>query len=137
MVARERACDACGRPYTAKRETSRFCSTACRVAFHEGRPKRVVPSGVVDRPPAERGFVYEATLKQLERLRPEDESLYATALVLALRLDGAIGSAESGSSVAALTKELRATVAACAATAVAVDTVDELSERRKNRQRAS
>jgi hypothetical protein len=118
----------------AKRESSRFHSPACRQAFHEGRRRH---TSEPDRPPAERGFVYEATLKQLERLRPEDESLYATALVLALRLDGAIGSAESGSSVAALTKELRATVAACAATAVAVDTVDELSERRKNRQRAS
>jgi hypothetical protein len=133
-----RNCDACGREYEAKRASSRFHSPACRQAFHEGRARRVAPpEDAPDRPPAERGLVYEATLKQLERLKPDDESMVAMALVLALRVDGAIGSSESGSSVAALSKELRTVMAACAAGAVAVDTVDELSERRKNRQRSA
>jgi len=32
-----RNCDHCGREYTAKRDTSRFCSTNCRVAAHKAR----------------------------------------------------------------------------------------------------
>lgn len=29
-----RLCDSCGREYVAKRDTSRFCSSRCRVAAH-------------------------------------------------------------------------------------------------------
>lgn len=32
-----RNCDHCGQKYTAKRDTSRFCSTNCRVAAHKAR----------------------------------------------------------------------------------------------------
>jgi hypothetical protein len=35
----ERTCDYCGKVYTAKRETSRFCSPACRVYAHNKAKK--------------------------------------------------------------------------------------------------
>ena len=33
----DRTCDHCGRPYTAKRDTSRFCHSRCRVNFHRAQ----------------------------------------------------------------------------------------------------
>lgn len=61
--------------------------------------------------------------------------LGAIALTLARRIDVAAVSGESGSSVAALTRELRATLDA-AGTVRAADPVDELQSRREARLRA-
>lgn len=130
-MAVERGCDACGVSFIARRESARFCSDACR--------KRAKRSGTGSVLPSERsegdGPMVEAVRERLERLRPQDGSVAMSALLLARRLDHAVGSAESGSSVAALNRELMSVLDRAAAAQATADTVDELTERRKARQR--
>ena len=79
--------------------------------------------------------VTEAVTATLASIGKTDSALGASALVLAARLD-AEGTADTA--VAAMTKELRATLAELTKDATAKgDPVDELRERRERRRRGA
>lgn len=104
-----KTCAACGeRP--PKTEKSRFCDDReCVRARARGR-KRTQRGQVLEFPakPAEESSTFTATLEELRAADRERTPLGQAALVLASRLDGA--TRETGSSVAALARELRATL---------------------------
>lgn len=127
-----RACELCGAEYVAKRERSRFCSNSCRAKASQ----RAQRGEVVAIDEAEVGPVERSTQSALTSAGLAGTPLMEAAVVLARRVDTA--KAESGSSTAALVKELRATLAEATKEAkVAADPMDELHARRQARARGA
>jgi hypothetical protein len=114
-----RGCDVCGRPYEAKRVSSRFCSGTCRKRnLRAPRPRLAETS-----PAAEDYALLAATRAELEAAGRLNSMLGQVALLLAERMC----EFDTGSGTAALSKELRAVMAAAVQGApAAADPVDEL-----------
>ena len=125
-----RDCDACGAPYEAKRATSRYCSTRCRTrASRSGQAARGKPAA--RELPAQSSGVVAAVSARLESAGVLDTMEAQAALLLAERMQAGT---DAGSSVAALNRELMATVdRALALRSVAADPMDELRARRERR----
>lgn len=141
----ERSCNLCGTLYSPKRATSQYCSTACRTRATRLRQSGVraplaaltpteAPAAAAPPAPTADGLVLSlvtSTRKQLEAAERLDTILGQQALVLATRLELTTG-IDTGSSLAAVSKELRAVMAeALAGVAVAEDPIDELRRRRE------
>jgi hypothetical protein len=125
-----RNCDSCGTAYIAQRSTSRFCSSVCR--------RRNGGAPAPPRPPQARS---EASAALLAVTRAELQAAGMLKSVLgqaALKLAEALGNPdETAGGVAALSRELRATMAAVLQCAPAArDPLDELKQRR-DRKRGS
>ena len=125
-----RDCDQCGNPYVARRKSSRYCGSDCRVAAHrqakrgdaapKPKPKPApepidVPAppglapgrvGSAEPPP---GAVRAATLAELERAGRVDTPAGQTALALAELIDAP--PPLTWSSVAGWAREHRASMA--------------------------
>lgn len=140
-------CTVCGVQYEAQRSTSRYCSTRCRTrASRAGTSRRKAPaSGEVVTPlpaasqsPAS-SLPYSAerlTVEDLEKAGRLNTPLGQAAVILAKRLDD--NYRETGSGVAALSRQLEATLrSATAGAQSASDPVqaarDEVAERRRRR----
>jgi hypothetical protein len=126
-------CASCGKTFTPKAPTARFCSNSCRQkALRDrkaGRPEggeQVVTLPVTG---VATGTV-AATLAELTQAGRVDTHLGQAALALATRID----SATAVMGFAALVKELRSTmVEALRGAAREPDIVDELEERRERK----
>jgi hypothetical protein len=130
-----RACDSCGSLYQPVRQTSRYCSGACR--------KRAQRAGIAtpktpkdDRPDPRRrvpqGTVTAAVLAELTAAKRETSALGQACIALAQRIDH--GTAESGSAIASLSRELRAALEhTLGARSSQADVLDELAEQRRKR----
>lgn len=130
----QRNCDVCQNPYEAKRPNAKFCSARCRQRAQRS-PDSVTLSPVaplavpVD---VAEGSLTTATLAELEAAEMSASSLGQAALMLARRLD--LPSMDTGSSIAALVREHRATLtAAVDAGKVAEDPLDQLAQQRRQR----
>lgn len=158
----EMACYECGEPFEAKRDTARYCSTRCRMRAHRKRKgsmpdpvERATEQAVVGRlmddgeheprePPAEGRVVvddtpmsvYRATLDELTKAGKTTSVGGQSALALAQRIDNPV--LDTGSALAGMIKELRATLAEVLdAKDDAGDELDELKRRREERRRAA
>lgn len=146
-AAVQRQCDSCGKPYEAQRATSRFCCTTCRSRASRGavrprtsttRPVALLrsPKQILGRPaptPPVGSNLSAAVRRELEEADRLDTALGQAVLGLAERLESGV---DTGSAVASLTRELRATLAeAVAGARVASSPLaqmrDELAERRR------
>ena len=130
-----RDCDRCGSTYDAQRPSSRFCSARCRVAAGKARKDGLPESVAVISPasPIATGLA-DATRRELEAAGRVDTSLGQAALALAARIDQG---SDTGSALAAVAKELRATmVQALDGADVEADLIDELRARRVARLHA-
>ena len=130
----QRSCDVCHGSYEAKRASSKFCSDNCRLRAHRS-PMAVALAPVVPLTtpvdPSE-GSLTAATLAELGAAEMLASSLGQLALMLARRLDRP--SMDTGSSIAALVREHRATLtAAVDAGKVAEDPLDQLAQQRRQR----
>lgn len=113
-MAMEKLCEVCGTAFTAQRATARYCSGRCRAKASRMPKQRTRPvlSAV---PPltaeqrAELPTMVEVTLRELREWDREHTVPGQVALLIARRLDGP--STDTGSSVAALIKEYRVTMA--------------------------
>jgi hypothetical protein len=94
-----RGCDVCGRPYEAKRVSSRFCSGTCRKRNLRAPRPRLAERA---RPPK-----ITRCSRELEAAGRLDSMLGQVALLLAQRMC----EFDTGSGTAALSKELRAVMA--------------------------
>ncbi len=126
----ERACDSCGAPYFARSPLSRYCSPRCaKRAQRTGLARSAQGAAMIAEPPAVTQEVQAAV-----RLALEDAGRLSTphgqvALALARRLDSPSG--DTGAGLAALAKQLAATLAAVTADVrSADDLLDELRARR-------
>lgn len=129
-------CEGCGEPLKGRQ--SKVCSDRCRKRVVRADAKKA--SGVErPDPSAAAGVeldvgVLVATARELARVGKLDSPVGRIALSLAGRLDRSL--VDTGSSYAAIARELRATLDAALAGAVeTADSVDELRARREARQR--
>lgn len=130
-----RQCDSCGHDYEAQRVTSRFCTPKCRKRGSRSPTKAVGAPSAPPRDPATSGLLL-STLAALEAAACLETPLGQLAVEITLRI---LNPAETGSAVAALTKQLRDTLAAALSESEVVveDPLDELRRRRDNKSRVS
>lgn len=138
----QRPCDVCGTPYEAKRPSSKFCSGTCRKRAQRGAstetPRTPAPMPLAAPFGAqsdELGPVEAALVRQLTDVERHQSVLGQAALALARRVD--IGR-DTGAGLAALVKQLEATVSAAVADVRGQQTPldaarDELASRRAQR----
>lgn len=127
----QRACDACGQEYEAKRATSKFCSASCRVRAHQGASSTATLETPQDGAEGAVTAATRAVLVDADRLQTP---LGAAALVLADRLDRS--SRETGPGLASVAKQLQVTLEAATQGATVVKSPlekhrDQLAERRR------
>lgn len=128
-----RNCASCGRPFEASSPRATYCGATCRKRASRG----AVVTDIAERRPGPSratGLVLAVT-KELEEADRLETALGQAALALANRLETGV---DTGSAVASLTRELRATMEAATAGARAVRSPleqmrDELAERRRAR----
>ena len=120
----QRACQACGKTFTAARATARFCSDACRQRAHRGT---VVP--MADRTPRPAplapGRLQESTRTALAALGLESTPLGFGALLLAESIESPD---TPPAAKASLMREFRATLTEATAGARRGTSVDELRD---------
>jgi hypothetical protein len=124
----QRNCDYCGKPYEAKRKSSKYCSDTCRVktSQHGGNVVTLPPAGE-ERSADPTGLVASITA-ELEQGGRLNTALGQQAVFLASRL--AISPFDT--SLASMSRELREVMArALEGVAVADDPLDELKRRRE------
>jgi hypothetical protein len=134
----QRECDVCGRSYAARRARSRFCGGTCGKRSQRAGPAGLGPrAGVLDGEGAPLSGLEQAVARELEQAGQFGSLRGQVQGQIALELAYRIGSGrESATAVAALVKELRATMAAAlAGVAPAADPLDEIRARR-DRKRA-
>lgn len=127
----QRSCDVCGRTYQAQRASSKYCSSGCRARKSKGEvvPLAPPPDAEPDRgePP-----LVAATRRELDEAERTGTALGQATLALAAQ---ASAPGQTGQAVAALVRELRATMAEAlkgAAKSTAPQQLrDELAERRR------
>ena len=129
----QRPCDECGKVYAARRPTSKYCSSGCRSRASVRRSKGIPAPTRVATPasaPTATGRLAAATLAELGPAAETADGLLL--LALAERIDAA---ADTGSSIAALSREYAARKADMLAAAPAVaNPLDELRALRERRR---
>lgn len=129
-----RTCAMCGRGLEGKRPSAKFCSDRCRVRSyrHPEAIGRAQPSRAAEEGDGPLRAAARAELAAGGRL---NSSTGQAALALASRIDS--GERETGSSMAALVKEYRTTLAAALKSAgETTDPLDELRARRERKRNA-
>lgn len=128
----KRACDSCGNDYEAKRASSKFCSTLCRMRAHRSaaNASSQPPSSDTDEERTAPADVTRTTRLELEAADAVDSTLGQLALKLAHRIDTG-NRADSAAGVTAMSKELRTLLdLATGRTTSAADPLDQLKARR-------
>ena len=126
-----RTCEWCGEPFEAKRSTAKFCTSGCRAKSSNASKRAPKPAPASVTPLPERSALVAAVERELTAAKRLDTALGAQAVALATRIDSG---ADTGSAVAALSKELRAVMDAALADAeTAADPLDELRARRERK----
>lgn len=130
----DRICDACGAPYEAIRANARFCSDRCRKrTARQPRPLTEMPSIPTDAAPVAASHLSKIVAEELTAGGVLDTSPGQAAILLAQRME--LGTTDTGSAVAAMSRELRSLMAeALGKTEVAADPMDELKARRESRR---
>lgn len=128
----QRPCNACGNTYEAKRSTSKYCSSGCRVKASRGGRAEVVDLPAQAGGGTSSGPVEAATIQALTDADRAGHPLGAASLALARRLDDP--GLDTGSAIAAVARQLEATLGAATrgtASATAPGKLqDELAARR-------
>ena len=104
----ERSCERCGALLVAKSPRARFCGSVCRAkASRERRlAASLAPAAAAEQPPAESEGLVAAVVRQLTSAGSIDTYAAQQALVLAERMSSSRSNADTGSAVAAVSKEL-------------------------------
>src|SRR5688500_13133780 len=128
-----RQCDVCSVEYLAKRRSSRFCSDRCRKRANRGAATLAGHAKVVEPAPEEPSALLLAITSELKAAGRLNSSLGQQAILLAGRIGAPF---DTGSAVAAVSKELRAVMAKALEDAQPVaDPLDQLRARRLSKLR--
>jgi hypothetical protein len=129
-----RSCESCGDPYEAVRANARFCSERCKKRAQRGHVADV-PAAPGSGTSGGTAALVSATRRDLQQAGRLDTFLGQAALSLAARIEA---DQDTGSAIASLNKELRATVAEAlkgvqAPASSVTKLKDELAARRQRR----
>ena len=130
-----RECDVCGREYTARRSSSRFCGGTCAKRSQRAGPAVMrARAAVLAGGEAPLSGLEQAVARELEQAG----QLGSVTGLIAMELAYRVGSGhETSAAVSALVKELRATMtAALAGVDRAADPLDEIRVRRDRKRSA-
>jgi hypothetical protein len=127
------SCAGCGKTFEAKRSDAKFCGATCRQRGRRRGPVEVVvelPVGLDQAPAVELGLVdvYRAALVEADRL---NTPLGQHVLTLARKMTSAF---ETGSGVAALSRQLDAVFDKAMKGVARGDSLDEFTERLRAKQ---
>lgn len=129
----QRSCDVCGKVYEARRVTSKYCGSACRTRVSRANAAAGSAADPGAAVPATRDVegvdVVAAVRLRLQAAGRVADVAGQQALLLAHRLMTA--TVDTGSSLASVSKELRAVMAEALEGAAASDPIDELRARRE------
>lgn len=130
----DRICDACGATYEAIRANARFCSDRCRKrTARMPRPLTEMPNAEQASAPVMASTLARTVVDELTAAGVLESSPAQAAILLATRME--LGTSDTGSAVAAMSRELRSLMAeALGKTEVAADPMDELKARRESRR---
>lgn len=121
-------CGVCGEPFTARTSKARFCGPTCRSRAHRraksGEPAR--PTQPVQSASAPDGLVGQVR-SALEAAGKLDTVTGQQALAVAAKM---LAAGESGSAVAALSRDLSRLMAAVVGAGEEADVVDEVQRKR-------
>lgn len=122
-------CGTCGTWFVAQRKTAKYCSSTCRVQASRSPAKKTKAK------PRRRGPTFEsATRDELKRLGKLSTMLGQQAIVLARRMSD---ETETGSAIAALSREHSRIMEALGATVPPQDEVGSARDRREAKLRAA
>lgn len=127
----DRTCTACGKTFTAKRSTAKYCSSSCRANVSTGKVVPLNPGAPIASHPASTGSLSDATSTQLADAGRADTPVGVAALLLARQLDDPT---TPPAARAGLTREFRSTLAEALKGATAGSAVDDLRARRDARR---
>ncbi len=135
-----RECDVCGREYTARRSSSRFCGGTCAKRSQRAGPAVMrARAAVLAGGEAPLSGLEQAVARELEQAGTMQSLRGQIEGHIALELAYRIGSRhESGAATAALAKELSITMtrALAGVAPAAVDPLDEICARRDRKRNA-
>ena len=127
-----RTCQQCGAAFESKTSRSKFCGPRCRRKAYDARQLGTVVQPMEHRADVPR--MLDVVRSELTAAGRESSVAGVNALHLAARIDA---QAETGSALAALSKQLQSLVAEALKDATAaVDPLDELARRRADRRGA-
>lgn len=121
------SCVQCGEPFEALRSTAKYCGERCKKQFQRRRAEGANAST------AAVSVVLEATERELRRLGKFDTVLGQSAIVMAGRL---ASSKDTGSSTAAVSRELDRLMSRVAAGEAAGEDQVSAARRRRDAKRA-
>lgn len=116
-------CGVCGEPFTARTSKARFCGPTCRSRAHRRAKAPAQPERPVSAPDGLVGQVRSA----LEAAGKLDTVTGQQALAVAVKM---LTPGESGSAVAALSRDLSRLMAAVVGAGEEADVVDEVQRKR-------
>ena len=130
----QRSCASCGERFTAKNPRAKFCSDRCRKRAQRAPAGKAAKVAALPAPSQEESGLAAVTRRTLDAAGRLDTVLGQQAVALAVRIEQP---GESGASVASLSKELRAVMAAAMeGVGAKADPLDELKARRERKRNA-
>jgi len=131
----DRECDSCGRSYTARRASSRFCGDTCGKRSQRARAAGLpLLAATLDDREAAPSELERVVVRELEAAGRLQSVAGQVALELAYRV---ASPHETGAAVAALAKQLHLTMTeALGGVAKAADPLDEIRARRDRKRSA-
>lgn len=131
----ERKCEHCHKPFTAQRSTARYCSSTCRANNSLGvAPVPLDTSAQADSTSESSAGLVQTLETELATAGVLETSEGQAALILARRIQAG---SETGSSMAALSKQMVALKGEALASVSKRDQMDEVTRRRDAKMRAA
>ncbi len=132
-------CAHCGASFSGKRRTAKYCSTKCRKDANNARRRTTQPASEHEAQAAEvadlRGQgLMESVRAELTSLNKLGTTLGAQALAVAEQM---AAGGETGSAMAALSRELRSIMVLASRGGESADSVDELKKKRDEKRAAA
>lgn len=134
MVAVQRECDQCSTTYMARHPASKYCSGRCRKRAQRARERGDLPEPQQPAAPDDLPELVVVVRAELEEAARLNTVAGQSAMVLAWRIGGP--SPDTGSSVAALVRQLHETMAVALADVDggAADPLDEIRRAREAKE---
>lgn len=122
----DRTCEVCGKHYTAKRAAAKYCGDTCRKRAQRGMSIVAAQEPDMDSQEPDTGLMVTVT-RELSEAGVLETTAGQSAILLARRLSSG---QETGSAMAALSKQLQALVSEAMSSVAKVDRMDEIKKRR-------
>jgi len=123
----QKSCEFCGKPFNAQRLAAKFCSATCRQRRKRAGAAVVSLAASNDQPEAVESSLASVTRRVLESAKVLETVPGQAALILAGRIEAGN---DTGAAIAAMTKQLEASVEKALSSAKSKSWLDQLRDER-------